>query len=233
LVDSKVFIVEQQSIPPAWVVLGDGYDIDPGVILGCMPGRTPASPTLSIGARARIRSGTVIYAGSTIGDDLETGHNVVIREDNQIGSGCSFWNNAVVDYGCVIGNDVKVHCNVYLAQYTVLEDGVFLAPGVTTANDPHPLCGKCMRGPTIKAGARIGINVSILPHVTIGEGALIGAGSVVTRDIPAGVVAYGTPARPIKDVSELECTFGLVDRPYVAGLDVRTRERLAMREGLR
>jgi len=206
------------------VVLEDGYQVDPGVTLGYLSGRRIANIMLRVGPGARIRSGTVIYAGSTIGAGLETGHNVVVREENVIGDNLSIWNNSTIDYGCTIGDGVKIHCNVYVAQFTTLEDEVFLAPGVTIANDPHPVCGLCMRGPTIKRGARIGVNVTLLSHITIGEGALIGAGSVVTNDIPAHSVAYGNPARLLKSVDELPCPFGLVERPYVNGLDVKARQ---------
>jgi acetyltransferase-like isoleucine patch superfamily enzyme len=206
------------------VVLEDGYQVDPGVALGYLAGRRIANVMLRIGPGARIRSGTVIYAGSTIGAGLETGHNVVVREENVIGDNLSIWNNSTIDYGCIIGDGVKIHCNVYVAQFSTLEDEVFLAPGVTIANDPHPVCGLCMRGPTIKRGARIGVNVTLLSHITIGEGALIGAGSVVTNDIPAHSVAYGNPARLLKSVDELPCPFGLVERPYVNGLDVKARQ---------
>jgi acetyltransferase-like isoleucine patch superfamily enzyme len=206
------------------MILGEGHEIDPGVVLGCKTGREVALRSLRIGPGARIRTGTVIYAGSTIGEGLQTGHNVVIREENDIGDHLSIWNNSTIDYGCVIGSGVKIHCNVYVAQFTTLEDDVFLAPGVTIANDPHPICTLCMRGPTIKRGARIGVNVTLLPLITIGEGALIGAGSVVTQDIPAFSVAYGNPARPVKPVDDLTCPFELVERPYVHGLDVKARE---------
>ena len=206
------------------IVLGTECEVDPGVVLGYLTGRHIDDLALTIGPGARIRRGTVIYAGSTIGAGLQTGHNVVIREENRIGGNLNIWNSSTIDYGCAIGNDVKIHCNVYVAQYTVLEDDVFLAPGVTIANDPHPLCGLCMRGPTIKRGARIGVNVTLLSHITIGEGALVGAGSVVTRDIPARMLAYGNPARPVRPVDELSCPFDLVERPYVQGLDVRAQQ---------
>ena len=205
------------------VVLADGYEIDASVILGYLTGRKIEEVTLSIGPNARIRAGTVIYAGTTIGANLQTGHNVVIREQNMVGDNLNIWNNSTIDYGCEIGSDVKIHCNVYVAQFTTIEDNVFLAPGVTIANDPHPLCGLCMRGPTIKTGARIGVNVTLLSHITIGEGSLIGAGSVVTKDIPPYTVAYGNPARPKGSVNDLTCQFELVDRPYIDGVDVHTR----------
>jgi acetyltransferase-like isoleucine patch superfamily enzyme len=199
------------------VRLGPDHAIDAGVVLGRVPGRPIGNYTLIMGSGAYIRSGTVIYAGTTIGAHLETGHNVVIREENAIGDKFHIWNNSVVDYGCTIGTRVKVHCNVYIAQFTVIEDDVFLAPGVTVANDPHPGCPsskECMRGPVIKRGAQIGVNATLLPFVTIGERAVIGAGSVVTNDVPAHTLAYGNPARVAKDVSELRCTLGYVDGPY-------------------
>lgn len=199
------------------VRLGPDHLIDPQVLLGYVPGRRVSDYTLVIGPGARVRSGTVIHAGTIIGARLETGHNVVIREENVIGDDFSIWNNSVVDYGCTIGCRVKVHCNVYVAQFTVIEDDVFLAPGVIVANDPHPGCPfskECMKGPVIKRGAQIGINATILPFITIGERALIGAGSVVTKDVPPQTVVYGNPARVVNDIHELACTRGYIDRPY-------------------
>lgn len=201
------------------VRLGPDHSIGPRVLLGQLPGRCIDDYTLRIGPGAQIRSGTVIYAGTTIGAGLETGHNVVIREQNVIGDGFNIWNNSVVDYGCTLGCRVSVHSNVYIAQFTVIEDNVFLAPGVTVANDPHPGCPlskKCMRGPVISRGAQIGANVTLLPFVTIGERAVIGAGSVVTKDVPPYTLAYGNPARAVRDIRELRCSFGYVDGPYTA-----------------
>ena len=208
----------------ALFVMGEDGHLDPGVILGYLPGRPILVSPLRLGAHARIRSNSVLYTNSVIGDYFETGHNVVVREENQIGHHVSIWNNSCIDYGCSIGNGVRIHNNIYIAQFTILEDEVFLAPGVMMANDPHPICTKCMKGPTLKRGCRVGVNVTILSHVTIGEGALIGAGSVVTRDIPPFTLAYGNPAKPRKPVDALTCPFNLVT-PYVAGRDVCARER--------
>ena len=203
--------------PECVVDLGKGSVVDVGVILGYRPARGKNIDTLKIGEGARIRSGSVIYAGSVIGDDLQTGHNVVIREENLIGDGFSIWNNSVIDYGCKIGVGVKIHCNCYVAQFTVIEDFVFMAPGTTIANDIHPGCelsSKCMRGPHIGKGAQIGVNVTLLPFVEIGEGCLVGGGSVVSKDLPAHTLAYGNPARVVGDVRNLICETGLTDRPY-------------------
>lgn len=179
--------------------------LDDGVILGYATDRVE-SATLRIGRGARLRSGTVIYDGSSIGARLTTGHGVVIRERSEIGNDVAIWSNSVVDYGCVIGDRVKIHCNCYVAQYTEIEDDAFLAPGVTIANDLYPgtpASADAMQGPRIGMGAQVGVNATILPYVTIGAGAMIGAGAVVTTDIPDGMLAYGNPAVPIRRVDQL------------------------------
>ena len=196
------------------VRLGRDPVIDEHVILGYIGGRGTERTELIIGDEPNIRSGTVIYAGTTIGSNLETGHGVVIREENDIGDSFKIWNNSTVDYGCKIGDNVRIHCNCYVAQFTTIEDDVFLAPGVTTTNDPHPICTKCMKGPTIGRGARIGAGVTILPHVTVGKFAFVGAGSLVAKDVPDYAVAFGLPARVEGKVTEIECKHGKVDRPY-------------------
>ncbi len=214
----RALINDRQKYGTA-VQLGRNAVIDAGVILGyaASSDEDPA-PVLVVGPNARIRHGTVIYAGSSIGCALETGHNVVIRERNIIGDNLRIWNNSTVDYGCRIGNNVKIHHNVYVAQFTTIEDDAFLAPGVCLANDIHPGCPdalECMRGPVVRRGAQLGVNTCVLPRVTIGEYALIGAGSVVTRDIAPRAVAYGNPARVVGKIEDLLCTTGLRDKPYV------------------
>jgi acetyltransferase-like isoleucine patch superfamily enzyme len=179
-----------------------------------------------LGEDARIRSNTVVYLGSRIGARLNTGHNVIIREECLIGDDVSIWSNTVVDYGCRLGNHVKIHSNCYIAQYTEIEDGAFLAPGVTIANDLYPgqaASAAVMSGPHIGAGAQIGVNVTILPFVRIGAGCLIGAGAVVVRDIPDGCVAYGNPATVRGRVGELRSIEARVD----AVTDSASRYRFA------
>jgi acetyltransferase-like isoleucine patch superfamily enzyme len=187
----------------ARIVLADPSEIDPQAIVGAMPGRKIEDTSLEIGPHANVRAFTVIYVGSRIGSHLETGHGAVIREENKIGDHLSIWNQSTIDYGCVIGNNVRIHTGVYVAQFTTIEDDVFLAPGVMIANDRHPICRDCLQGPTIKRGARVGINSTLLPAIVIGEGALVGAGSVVTKDVPPGMVVAGNPARVMGDVESL------------------------------
>ena len=177
--------------------LGADLTKDEGVLLGYRAARLADRRLLVVGARANLRSGTVLYEGTVIGDDFETGHGVVVREENRIGDRVEVWTHSVIDYGCRIGSDVKIHTGVYVAQLTVIEDGVFLAPGVMIGNDKYPLSGAELRGPTIRRGARVGLNSTILPGVEIGAESLVGAASVVTRDVPAGAVVYGSPARAV------------------------------------
>jgi acetyltransferase-like isoleucine patch superfamily enzyme len=191
---------------------------DDSVLLGYPSPRCP-STLLTIGRGARLRSGTVIYAGSCIGDRFQTGHNVVVREQNMIGDDVSIWSNSVVDYGCVLGDRVKIHANCYLAQFTELEDEVFVAPGVTVANDlfpGHAESARAMAGPLIRRGAQIGVNVTILPYVTIGPGAIIGGGSVVTKNLPGHMVAYGSPAIPVHPIPEADAVRERVQRAWAA-----------------
>jgi len=206
-----------------YVSISENYYADENTVVGYTPGRKIEDLTTVLGDGFHLRTGTVIYAGSKIGRNLQTGHNVVIREQNVIGDDLSIWNNSVIDYGCTIGNRVRIHNNIYVAQYTTIEDDVFLAPGVTIANDPHPICTLCMKGPTIKKGARIGINVSLMSHITVGEFSLVGAGSTVLKDVPPKTVVAGNPARIIIKIDDLSCPFDLVKHPYLDGYDVYLR----------
>ena len=209
-------------VEATYLLLGEEIEQDASVLVGYRPGRNISDLSLRLGPRARLRSGTVLYAGSTIGADFQTGHNVVVREQNMLGDHVQIWNNTTIDYGCRIGNHVKIHTNCYIAQYTILEDDVFLAPGVTIANDLHPGCAfssECMRGPTLKRGVQVGVNVTILPLVTIGEYSVIGSGAVVTQDIPPHSLVVGNPGRVIKQIEAITCATGVAPaghsyRPY-------------------
>ena len=202
---------------------------DTGVIAG-YPASRGRGEALILGAGARLRSGTVLYDGTVIGRRLQTGHGAVVREGCALGDDVCVWSHSVIDYGCRIGSRVKIHCNCYVAQYTELDDDVFLAPGVTIANDLYPgdqRSADIMAGPKIGAAAQVGVNVTILPYVRIGAGALIGAGAVVTRDIPAGMIAFGNPARPRGKVAELP----KVDDRVVAEAQSVSRYRLLAGRG--
>ncbi|MGV8083337.1 MAG: DapH/DapD/GlmU-related protein [Coriobacteriia bacterium] len=205
-----------QSLPPG-VIVGQGTFVDPSCIVGMPPrGAKPGERELRIGADGTIRPFTTLYGGTTIGDRFQTGQGVSIREGNTIGDDVSIGTNSVLEHGNRIGNRVRIHTGCFL-EFVTVEDDVFIAPNVVFADDPHPPCpryAECVGGATVRQGARIGSNSTILPGVVIGRGAVVGAGSVVVHDVPDGAVVAGVPARIVKRVEELECRTGLMERPY-------------------
>jgi acetyltransferase-like isoleucine patch superfamily enzyme len=186
------------------VQFADEPELGPFVIVG-HPARQGELPT-AIGARAIIRSHSVIYCGNRIGADFQTGHNVLVREENEIGDDVSIGTGSVVEHHVRIGNGVRLHSNVFVPEYSVLEDGCWLGPNVVVTNAKYPRSPRVkdeLRGAHIEQGAKIGANATLLPGVRIGRDALIGAGAVVTNDVPPGAVVAGNPARVVKWVSEL------------------------------
>jgi acetyltransferase-like isoleucine patch superfamily enzyme len=199
------------------VSLGEGTIVHPFAILGFPPrGRTEGELPLVIGPGGVIRPFTTIYAGTVIGAKFNSGQGASIREDNVIGDGCSVGTNAVLEYGNRIGNGTRVHSGCFLER-TILGENVFVAPNVVFTDDPHPPCpryGDCKGGVTVGDYTAIGGNVTVLPGVKIGSHCLIGGGSVVTADVPDGMVVAGSPARVIKRVDELKCWPGFYPHPY-------------------
>jgi acetyltransferase-like isoleucine patch superfamily enzyme len=203
---------------PRHVRIGQGTLIDDDVRLGGEHAQS-ASRAIEIGRDARIRGGSSIDDGARIGDRLETGHNVFIGEGTVIGDDCHIENNTIIEVGCTLGDRVRVQANCYITAFTTIEDDVRIGPGVGLANDPHPGSTKhaCMRGPTIERGAQIGMNATILPFVTIGQRSVVGAGSVVTRAVPAELVVAGNPARVLKSISQVTCPLDLQPGEYLDG----------------
>lgn len=200
------------------VRLGKRAVIEPYAVLGVPPrGSEAGELELVIGDNVVVRTHSVIYAGTTIGDNLITGSGARIREDNVIGDNVSIGTLAALENGHRIGNNVSIHTAAILGEYSVIEDNAFIGPRTLFLNDPHPPCPRyteCVGAPHIKKGAKIGALATIFPGVTVGEGAIVGACAVVTKDVPAGKVVIGNPARVIKDVSELTCMKGFYSRPY-------------------
>lgn len=196
--------------------IGENSKIGDYTIIGEPPrGRKIGQLETIIGRNAIIRSHTVIYAGTRIGDDFETGHGVLIREGNVIGSKVLVGSYTILEGDSYLGNGVRIQSHAFIPGSTTIEDGVWIGPNVVITNDPHPPCGKCIRGPTLKRKAKIGANATILPLLTIGENALVGAGAVVVKDVPPNTVVVGCPARVIKNIKDVKCLFGIVKKPYL------------------
>lgn len=197
--------------------IGDGAEIAPNVMLGYRyPGcRLPAK----IGGKARIHSGSVIYADTVIGDRFTCGHNVTIRAE------CVIGDRVVILHGCTlegrlrIGKGVKIMAHVYIPSSTVIGDMVFVGPGTTFLNARYPMReAAAAKGATIGNHVVIGGGVTVGPGVVIGDNVFIGAGATVLKDIPANSLAYGSPARS-KPLAE---KFGRRNEPrqIFCGLDL-------------
>jgi acetyltransferase-like isoleucine patch superfamily enzyme len=189
------------------VRLGRDVSVDPLVILGRAPrGRAPGELAVEIGDESIIRSHSVIYGGVRIGRRFQCGHGVVIREMSRIGDDCSVGTGSIVEFEVVMGNRVRLHSGVFVPEHSMLEDGCWLGPRVVLTNARFPLSSRAketLEGVRICKSAKIGANATLLPGVVIGEGALVGAGSVVTRDVSPGAVVAGNPARKIAETKDL------------------------------
>lgn len=200
------------------VVLGKNCVIEENCLIGKPPrGKKEGELKTIIGDNAVIRSGTIIYAGVTIGKNFQSGHNVLIREDNKIGDNVSIGTNSAIEIDNVIGNNVRIHSLCFLEKVRV-EDNVFIGPCVAFFDDPHPRIprGKdCMKGAVVRKSAKIGGGSRILPYVVIGKNALVGAGSVVTKNVEKDMVVIGNPAKKLKKIQEILCTrTGVAHKPY-------------------
>jgi UDP-2-acetamido-3-amino-2,3-dideoxy-glucuronate N-acetyltransferase len=158
-------------------------------------------PTAKIGARTKIEETAIIQQGCVIGEDCFVGHFVVMRPNTIIGDRTVIGHLTVFEGGCQVGNDCLIHAQCHITMGASIEDKVFIAPGFIGANDPAMLHQRRHlkefepQGYTIKRGARIGIGVCVLPGVVIGENAVVGVASVVTKNVAPYTTVYGCPAR--------------------------------------
>ena len=177
--------IAHTSIIKHGVELGKNTRVEDFCIIGMS--NDASNEFTRIGENSLIRSGTYIYAGNQIGERFFTGNKVNVRENNEIGDDVSIGTLSVIEHSVTIGNGVRIHSNCFVPEYTVLEDGVWIGPGVVITNSKYPnkVDSKALlEGVRICRNAVVGASVTILPGITVGEGALIGAGTIVLKDVP-------------------------------------------------
>jgi UDP-2-acetamido-3-amino-2,3-dideoxy-glucuronate N-acetyltransferase len=133
-----------------------------------------------------------------IGDGTSVGQYSIVSEEAKIGANCKIGSHCLIENNVVVGNNVKINCGVQLWNGITVEDDVFIGPNVTFTIGTYQRLKAYPEGlatTIIKHGASIGANSTIISGLTIGSNAIIGAGSVVTRDIPDGELWFGNPAR--------------------------------------
>jgi acetyltransferase-like isoleucine patch superfamily enzyme len=193
-------------------ILGRGVSIADGAIVGRSPVRAQRSALTreeelapaEIGDNVHIGANAVVYRGARVEAFAYVADLATIRERVRIGEETIVGRGAAIEASCDIGRCCKLETNAYVCGLSTIEDFCFIGPGVCFTNDNF--LGRTRerfahhRGPTLKRGARIGANATLLPGVTIGEDALVAAGSVVTCDVEPRVVVVGNPARPARPV---------------------------------
>ena len=192
-------------------MLGDGVKVLEHAVVGKQPALSPRStakreslPPARIGAGTIVSTGAIVFAGAIVGERVILGDQSCVRERVTIGDDVVVGRGSLIENDTTIGAMTKIQADAYITAYSTLEEHVFIAPCVVTTNDNW--MGRSdkrfgnVKGPTIRRGARIGGGAILCPHVEIGEDAFVGAGAVVTKDVPARVVVVGSPARVLRDV---------------------------------
>ena len=196
-------------------VLGEGVKVLEGAVVGKQPTlsprstakREPLQPT-TIGDGTIVSTGAIVFAGSAIGARVILGDQSCVRERVEIGDDVVLGRGSYIENDTTVGALTKIQAGAYITAYSTLEDNVFIAPCVVTTNDnwmgrTEKRFGN-IKGPTIRRGARVGGGAILCPGVEIGEEAFVGAGAVVTKDVPARAFMVGVPARQVREVRDEE-----------------------------
>jgi acetyltransferase-like isoleucine patch superfamily enzyme len=196
-------------------VLGEGVKVLEHAVVGKQPTlsprstakREPLEPAV-LGDGAIVSTGAIVFAGTRIGARAIVGDQACIRERVELGDDVVVGRGSLVENDTTIGAMTKIQAMAYITAYSTLEEHVFIAPCVQTTNDnwmgrTEKRFGN-VKGPTIRRGARIGGGVVLLPGIEIGEEAFVGAGAVVTKDVPPRTVVVGVPARALREVPDEE-----------------------------
>jgi acetyltransferase-like isoleucine patch superfamily enzyme len=169
--------------------------------------RDPLPPAV-LGAGTVVSTGAIVFAGATLGARVLLGDGACVRERCVIGDDVVIGRGSLVENDTTVGARTTIQAHAYVTAYSTVEEDVFIAPCVVTTNDNF--MGRTERrhelkkGPTIRRGARVGGGAVLCPGIEIGEDAFVGAGAVVTKDVPARKVVVGNPARVIRDVADDE-----------------------------
>jgi acetyltransferase-like isoleucine patch superfamily enzyme len=196
-------------------VLGEGVKVLEHAVVGKQPTLSPRSTATReplepavLGDGAIVSTGAIVFAGTRIGARVIVGDQACIRERVAIGDDVVVGRGSLVENDTTIGAMTKIQAMAYITAYSTLEEHVFIAPCVKTTNDnwmgrTEKRFGN-VKGPTIRRGARVGGGVVLLPGIEIGEEAFVGAGAVVTKDVPPRTVVVGVPARVLREVPDEE-----------------------------
>jgi acetyltransferase-like isoleucine patch superfamily enzyme len=185
--------------PGDFADVGEGTTIERPAVLG-LKYSDKAEP-LVLGSNCTVRAFSVLYADSRFGNDVHTGHYLMVREHTTVGSRVVLGTSTVIDGQVSIGSFVKIESGVYIPTNTTIGDYVFIGPGAVLTNDRYPLRRRheyLPQGPSLEDNVTIGAGAIITPGIRIGEGAFVAAGAVVTKDVPAWTLAVGVPARIVE-----------------------------------
>jgi acetyltransferase-like isoleucine patch superfamily enzyme len=196
-------------------VLGEGVRVLEHAVVGKQPSlgarstakREPLPPTV-IGEGTIVSTGAIVFAGSQIGARCIVGDQSCIRERVSLGDDSILGRGSLIENDTTVGAGSRIQADTYVTAYSTLEEDVFVAPCVVTTNDNFmgrtEKRKELMKGPTIRRGARIGGGAILCPGIEVGEEAFVGAGAVVTKDVPPRVVVVGSPARVLRPVDPAE-----------------------------
>jgi len=205
-------IVHPHVVIEDGVVIGDGVEIFPGTYVGKEPkgaGATARSlefdRRVNIGANCSIGPNAVVYYHVTIGENTLIGDSASVRERGTIGERCVVGTHVTVGYEVRIQDRVKIVDQAQVVGKSLIERDVFIGPGVSMANDPLAGTGdfdeERIQGVTVREGAMISVGANLLPGVEVGERAVVAAGSLVGRDVPADKMAMGAPAKLFRKIN--------------------------------
>lgn len=196
----------------AFTIVYDNVEIGDGTLIGshCEIGLpTPLSDgkPLKIGNNSNIRSHSIFYEGSVFGEKLVTGHRVTVRELTMAGKNFQLGTLSDVQGHCQIGDYVRTHSNVHIGQKTKIGDFVWIFPYVVLTNDPHPP-SNVLKGCEIGDYSVLATMSVVLPGVKIASNVLVGAHSLVSKDVPEKTVVAGSPAKPICEIGKIKLQDG-------------------------